>query len=192
MSFLPQTGCTKCNDCEANTEVAGAEQASNSEYYISDRVQLKVWPAALAGFVLRIRSTMAQTHKTTPPRGEGGQVFWFESKGNSEPPIFYLVQTTTSTEKCCASQCFYVKKLPPRQIICNGRKRGQLHSVIQMINNCMTGSEKYVHNSIKMRSWKSATITTKGIWPRYQKQLSISDYGHEETQPAMVSISKFN
>lgn len=61
MSFLPQTGCTEGNNCEANTEVAGGEQTSNSEYYISDRVQLKVWPAALGGSILRNRSTMAQT-----------------------------------------------------------------------------------------------------------------------------------
>lgn len=67
------------------------------------------------------------------------------------------------------SASVYIKKLPPRQIICNCREFGQLHSAIEMINSCMTGSEKYVHNHIKMRNWKSAIFTTKGIWPRYQK-----------------------
>ena len=43
----------------------------------------------------------------------------------------------------------YIKKLPPRQIICNCREFGQLHSAIEMINSCTTGSEKYVHNHIK-------------------------------------------
>lgn len=38
MGFLPQTGCTEYNNCEANTELAGGEQTSNSDYYISDRV----------------------------------------------------------------------------------------------------------------------------------------------------------
>lgn len=67
------------------------------------------------------------------------------------------------------SASVYIEKLPSRQIICNCREFGQLHSAIEMINSYMTGNEKCVHNHIKMRNWKSATITTKGIWPRYQK-----------------------
>lgn len=39
------------------------------------------------------------------------------------------------------SASVYIKKLPPRQIICNCREFGQLHSAIEMINSCMTGSE---------------------------------------------------
>lgn len=111
MSFLPQTGCTQCNDCEANIEVVGGEQTRNSEYYISDGAQLS-GKAIAESLACCFRWVCAQNQinngtdpKPTPPRGEAGWVFWFKLNGNSEPLTFYLAQTT-STENCCALQCF--------------------------------------------------------------------------------------